>query len=230
MPYQSRGLCSIHADRGRLHHSIAQGSYFFSPNILLFNVTVTGYNPDLYEPVVFGCASAPHVERGLCAVKIGLISDTHDRMDMIRAAVDRMASAHVDMVVHCGDFIAPFTIPPWGDLGVPFVAVFGNNDGEKEGLTNKIRGIQGTVCHPPVVRVINGKNFLICHEPIPEDKVAHHYTGLDYYVFGHTHKPVEKDIQGIKTINPGEACGWLTGKATFALLEPDLDRLEFITL
>jgi len=163
-------------------------------------------------------------------MKIAIISDTHDHLDMIRLAVRKMQEKKVEMVIHCGDFIAPFAIPPFGQLNVPFIAVYGNNDGEKKGLAEKIFNIGGMVCYPPLVRDVDNTKFLICHEPIPEENVKKYFSDVTYYLFGHTHEAVEKELNGIKIINPGEACGWLTRRATFAILDTHTRKVEFITL
>ncbi|MCD6495052.1 metallophosphoesterase family protein, partial [Candidatus Bipolaricaulota bacterium] len=40
-------------------------------------------------------------------MKIGIISDTHDNMPKIAAAVRLFNEEHIDLVVHAGDFISP---------------------------------------------------------------------------------------------------------------------------
>jgi len=40
---------------------------------------------------------------------IGIMSDSHDHMEAIRAAVEVFNQAGVKLVVHAGDLIAPFT-------------------------------------------------------------------------------------------------------------------------
>ncbi|MES3162284.1 MAG: metallophosphoesterase [Halorubrum sp.] len=62
-------------------------------------------------------------------MRIGIVSDTHDDLDAVNAAVELFESQGVDAVVHCGDFVAPFSVTPF-DAGFEFYAVRGNNDGE----------------------------------------------------------------------------------------------------
>ena len=62
-------------------------------------------------------------------MQIGIVSDTHDDLDAVDAAVDLFKRENVDAVVHCGDFVAPFSVTPF-DAGFEFYAVRGNNDGE----------------------------------------------------------------------------------------------------
>ena len=60
---------------------------------------------------------------------IGIVSDTHDDLEAVTAAVDLFEREDVDVVVHCGDFVAPFSVTPF-DAAFEFHAVRGNNDGE----------------------------------------------------------------------------------------------------
>ena len=43
---------------------------------------------------------------------------------------------------------------------------------------------------------------------------------FDYVVYGHTHEVRLEEVRGTLVINPGETCGYLSGRATIALLEP----------
>ena len=60
---------------------------------------------------------------------IGIVSDTHDDLAAVEAAVSLFEREGVDAVVHCGDFVAPFSVTPF-DADFGFHAVRGNNDGE----------------------------------------------------------------------------------------------------
>ena len=39
---------------------------------------------------------------------IGVMSDSHDNVDAVRAAVEVFKSAGCKLVIHAGDFVAPF--------------------------------------------------------------------------------------------------------------------------
>ncbi|KOX98002.1 metallophosphoesterase [Halorubrum tropicale] len=60
---------------------------------------------------------------------VGIVSDTHDDLTAVEAAVSLFEREGVDAVVHCGDFVAPFSVTPF-DGDFDFHAVRGNNDGE----------------------------------------------------------------------------------------------------
>ena len=63
-------------------------------------------------------------------MRIGVVSDTHDDLAAVEAVVSLFDREGVDAVVHCGDFVAPFSVTPFDVDGVDFYAVRGNNDGE----------------------------------------------------------------------------------------------------
>ncbi|MBI2545414.1 MAG: metallophosphoesterase [Candidatus Aenigmarchaeota archaeon] len=64
-------------------------------------------------------------------MKIGIISDTHDQRIKILEAIDIFNERKVELVIHCGDWVAPFTAARFSTLMCPIKGVFGNNDGDK---------------------------------------------------------------------------------------------------
>ena len=69
---------------------------------------------------------------------IGIMSDSHDHMEAIKDAVKVFNSANVDLVIHAGDLIAPFTVNEFKNLQSPMEAIYGNNDGERRMLQSSI--------------------------------------------------------------------------------------------
>ncbi len=65
---------------------------------------------------------------------IGIMSDTHDNLPAIRKAVEFFNERNVDLVIHAGDYVAPFVARELKKLKAPLKGVFGNNDGERKGL------------------------------------------------------------------------------------------------
>jgi len=50
---------------------------------------------------------------------VGIISDTHDRLPMIDEAVKRLNEMNVELVLHAGDYIAPFVASHFKPLKAP---------------------------------------------------------------------------------------------------------------
>ncbi|RLF51337.1 MAG: YfcE family phosphodiesterase [Thermoplasmata archaeon] len=155
--------------------------------------------------------------------KIGLISDSHDNMEAIKKAVEIFNAENVELVIHAGDIVSPFTADVFKELKCDMLLIYGNNDGDKLYLKERFKNI-GTFHKDPYAVNIHGKNIIVTHEPSIVDALA---TKYDIVIYGHTH---EKDLRVGKSliINPGECCGYLTGKRSIAILYPDEMKAKFI--
>lgn len=156
-------------------------------------------------------------------MRIGIISDTHDNILMIKKAAELFKSEKVDLILHGGDHVAPFTLIPWKEAGCEILAVYGNNDGDLKLLQKKFRGI-GRITQRPREIILHGKKILLMHEPdnLREFALSGKY---DLIVFGHTHYKKAYREGDTLVLNPGEGCGWITGKATAMII--NLDNMEF---
>ncbi|HUT07704.1 MAG TPA: metallophosphoesterase [Candidatus Latescibacteria bacterium] len=159
---------------------------------------------------------------------IGILSDSHDNLTRVREAVRLFNDAGCSLVIHAGDFVAPFTVDELRNLRAPVKAVFGNCDGERAGLAKAFEGL-GELREAPLKFSHAGLRFLVCHLDSP---VGLHLASkaYDVVVFGHTHKPLAERRGGVLLVNPGETGGWLSGKSTIALLDPAALAAEIITL
>jgi putative phosphoesterase len=159
---------------------------------------------------------------------IGVMSDSHDNVTQIRKAVALFKDARCDLVVHAGDVIAPFAARELAALECHVKAVFGNCDGEKAGLEKALEFFC-EIKEAPLVFVHEGKQFLLCHYHFSVATYAALGT-YDVIVFGHTHKPIIQKEGKTLLLNPGETGGWLTGKSTVALLNPESLQAEIVPL
>ncbi|TFG58685.1 MAG: metallophosphoesterase [Candidatus Aminicenantes bacterium] len=159
---------------------------------------------------------------------IGILSDSHDNLTRVREAVRLFNDAGCSLVIHAGDFVAPFTVDELRNLRAPVKAVFGNCDGERAGLAKAFEGL-GELREAPLKFSHAGLRFLVCHldSPIGRHLASKAY---DVVVFGHTHKPLAERRGGVLLVNPGETGGWLSGRSTIALLDPAALAAEIITL
>ena len=133
-------------------------------------------------------------------MEIGIVSDTHDNLDVVQAAVD-LFSGRVDAVLHCGDFVAPFSATPF-NADFDFYAVRGNNDGEwgLEGIVDDF----GTYCGEFGRLEFDGADVALYHGTSLEIVEALVESGsYDYVVHGHTHERVHEGQNGTVRLNPG---------------------------
>lgn len=158
------------------------------------------------------------------------MSDSHDHLENIRKAVETFNSAGVEYVIHAGDFVAPFVANELQKLNCPLLGVFGNNDGEKIGLQNRFKSFGAEVKVQPAFVELGGKKFVVIHENDLADALAESGK-FDVVVYGHTHKvDIRKASNGCLIVNPGEVCGWLTGKATVAILDTETMEVKLVEL
>ncbi len=141
---------------------------------------------------------------------IGIVSDTHDDLDAVEAAVELFDSAGVDAVIHCGDFVAPFAVTPF-DVGCQFHAVRGNNDGEWA-VESTVDGFGEYLGEAGTVTFGNGGED---GEGTPVDVAVTHGTSAvvvdalvdcgdhDYVLHGHTHAHGVEARNGTVRVNPG---------------------------
>jgi hypothetical protein len=160
-------------------------------------------------------------------MRVGIISDTHDNMPLIRKACELFNARGVEMVLHCGDYVAPFALNPLNQiLRCDYGGVFGNNDGERMGL-QKIA--QGRIHESPFVFTIGDWQVLVAHE-LPHSETTAADQGYRLKAFGHTHRPEVKKQDATLIVNPGECGGWLYGRSTVAIAQLDTLEAEIIEL
>jgi putative phosphoesterase len=157
---------------------------------------------------------------------IGILSDTHDNMPQIRKACELFNDRHVEMVIHCGDYVAPFSLNLLNQiLKCDYRGVFGNNDGEQKGLQMIA---QGRIHSSPAEFTIGRWQVLVAHELAhPETAAGKAYRLVAY---GHTHLPEVKKQGATLLVNPGECGGWLYGSSTVAIAQLDTLEAEIIGL
>jgi putative phosphoesterase len=155
-------------------------------------------------------------------MRIGIISDTHDRLPAIDAGLGILQARRVEAIIHPGDVIAPFAAKRMLGWTGPLHITYGNNDGERRGLKDVLPQIQDG----PLWVEASGKLILV-HHFIEWCNPAD--IGLaDIIVTGHTHNVVNEKREGKLFLNPGECCGWVTGRATVAVLDTDTLSAEII--
>ncbi|MBI5679760.1 MAG: metallophosphoesterase [Methanobacterium sp.] len=150
---------------------------------------------------------------------IGIMADSHDNLDAIRMAVDFFNKSNVSLVIHAGDLVSPFTAKEFKELNCEFKAVFGNNDGEKEGLRKNFKDL--FYLDSFIEFEVQKKKFAVNHgtkEAIVDALVKSRK--YDVVIRGHTHKLEIKKDEAL-LINPGETCGYLSGQKTVVLLDPN---------
>ena len=133
---------------------------------------------------------------GSMAMRIGIISDTHDHHRNVLRAVEIFAERGVECVLHAGDIVAPFTAKAFSELhGVKFIAVYGNNDGEKLFLRHMIEGFGGEIHEYCYKGELAGRKVYMTHTHHNVEEVAASQM-YDLLVYGHTHQQDIRKVAG----------------------------------
>ena len=160
---------------------------------------------------------------------VGLIADTHDRLPAIAELVRQMQEAGVGMVLHAGDYCSPFALRAFEEAHVSLAGVFGRNDGDPQGLVTRAQSAFGAeLFESPHSFEIGGRRILLVHDIGDVNKRS--VLGHEIVIHGATHQQEMKTRGDSLIVNPGEACGWLYGTPSAALLELDSREVQFLSL
>lgn len=165
-------------------------------------------------------------------MKIGILSDTHGRVEPTRRAAALLARHQVEAVFHCGDIGSESVLAELAALfapqEVPVYAVYGNCDGvapldldpRMEGLFLAGRFYQTELA---------GKRIALLHG---DDDARLHAAcasgAYDFVLTGHTHAPEDVRLGSVRRINPGAV--YRTSVPSVAILNLATGACEFLPL
>lgn len=163
---------------------------------------------------------------------IGLIADTHDNLPMVEKAVKKLNEEKVAFVLHAGDYVAPFVIPKFKALHAKLIGVFGNNDGDRELLKRRFAENERLELRGNFAQIIldNVKIALLHGDDEALLKALIESEGFDVVVYGHLHKSDISKKGKTLIVNPGETCGYLSGKSTIALFDTVTREAKIVEL
>ncbi|MEM0317536.1 MAG: metallophosphoesterase [Candidatus Nezhaarchaeales archaeon] len=160
-----------------------------------------------------------------------MMSDTHDNLSAIVKAVRAFNSYKVGLVLHAGDYVAPFTFKAYAELGCKLIGVYGNVDGDRSLLRERFSSLGFKVESEFEEIEVEGIKIALLHGVHPQIVEALALSGkYDVVVHGHTHLRRVQRIGRALVVNPGEACGYLYDVKSVALLDTATLKVEFIDL
>jgi putative phosphoesterase len=160
-------------------------------------------------------------------VIIGILSDTHDHADAVKAGLDILTAAGAEFYVHCGDIGGPHCIDLLAGLKCAFV--FGNTDYDRAGLARYAASID-VPCYGNFadlelagkrIAVTHGDDYRLKQRLLSEQK-------HDYFLQGHTHVRADERVGRTRLINPGAL--HRASVKTVATLDTAGDVLTFHTV
>jgi len=169
---------------------------------------------------------------------VGIMADTHDHLPLVDKAVKKLEDEKVEQVLHAGDYISPFVIPHFKSFKGRFIGVFGNNDGDREILKRRFAKFGLEIRGEFAEVKIDGLRIALLHggEPGGPPGASELLRSLvsarcyDVIVHGHLHQARIYREDETLVINPGEVCGYLSGKSTVAILDTEKVEAKIIQL
>ena len=160
-------------------------------------------------------------------MRIGILSDTHNNIELTRRAVSLFREAGVDLVVHCGDFTSPRMLALFEGLDCRFV--LGNGDIDVEHFAAEAKRLGFGPVEEQCAFEAGGKRILVFHgHDVPRFRRAVASGDYDYVIKGHTHSFENYLSGGTRVINPGSLYG--ADEFTVAVLDTETGKVERIVI
>ncbi len=148
-------------------------------------------------------------------MRIGLISDSHHKVDVAKSAINFLKKKDVDLLVHSGDIVEFETLRDLKKSQIPYVAVLGNNDSNLKSFMKNFK-----LFNEPKDFIFKDLKIRVMHYPI------YISNDFDINIYGHTHYFVAVVDGKNLVINPGEICGRKKPLYEFAYVDVFDDRYE----
>jgi putative phosphoesterase len=146
-------------------------------------------------------------------MKIGILSDPHRRRDLQQAAIDKLLGEGAEYLLHAGDLCLEENLQQLEAAGVPYAAVFGNNDAALHPLAGRYR-----IKPEPWYFRLRDLKVKMMHLPYYLTPDA------ELVIYGHTHRFAADMKGGALYLNPGEICAREKPLTECVLLERGEDR------
>lgn len=135
-------------------------------------------------------------------MRIGVVSDTHNRYAIVMNAVALLTENAVEYVLHCGDIEDAKTVQLFRGLKTHFV--LGNCDYDEKGLRQAMRETGATFHENYGHLELGGRKIAWIHGHRPRLFQDVEMSGAyDFLFYGHSHQAEEHRTGPTRVINPG---------------------------
>ena len=165
-------------------------------------------------------------------MRVAILSDTHDHILNLRAAVKYCNAYSVSVMIHCGDLISPFMLEELAQFGGAVHLVYGNNVGDQHLISQSCGTRFPSISQHGVLGAIEagGRKFAFTHYPEMARGLASQ-NNFDVVCCGHNHRYQVEKINDSLLVNPGELLG-KDGESGFCILDCttlEVERVEIGT-
>ncbi len=140
--------------------------------------------------------------------KIAILSDSHDQIANLRAAVRYCNEAAFEVLVHCGDLISPFMLGELAAFNGQVHLIYGNNAGDQHLISSRTAANFESITHHGTLGefTCGGLDICVVHYPEIARGLAAQ-TRYDIVCCGHSHQPGVECYGRTLLINPGQLLG-----------------------
>ncbi len=159
-------------------------------------------------------------------MRLGILSDSHGRVQRVQEAVAALEAAGADALVHCGDIGNPEVLEALAGHTCWFV--WGNVDTPMPTWRPQVEALGLHWPDGPVEFERDGKKVGVFHGHEREFEQALRAGKYDYLLRGHSHQREDYRSGPTRVINPGAL--YRAGTPSVAVLDLTTDRLDFLFL
>lgn len=155
---------------------------------------------------------------------VGVISDTHNRVQRTESALNILQQEGVAAIFHCGDVTGEPTVRLILNTKVPSYFVYGNNDDPHE-ISLIVKSFGGFDMGYSGIVELGDRKIGMAHGDRPALLQQIAYEQPDYVLFGHSHLATDFQQGKSRFINPGAL--HRAPKWTFVTLDLANDKLKW---
>jgi putative phosphoesterase len=159
-------------------------------------------------------------------MKLGILSDSHGRVAILRQALARLDAEGVDAVIHCGDIGGIDSIEELAGRRAWFV--WGNTDSPQPRWQVHVEELDLAWPAGPLRLTLDDHVIGVFHGHERGFGQAVKSGEYDYIFYGHTHEQGDKRVGRTRLINPGAL--HRVAVRTVAVLDLASDSLQFLTI
>lgn len=157
-------------------------------------------------------------------MRIGILSDSHGKHEMVRRAMQWFDGQNVTHFIHCGDVGGTAVFDEMVSGCCHFV--WGNCDIDDAGTIAYLKTVGIALpTEVPLRLKLGGKRLAVFHGHEPEANHMERLANVDYVFHGHSHRRRDERVGSLRIINPGAL--FRARPASVAVLDLQTDVLTF---
>jgi putative phosphoesterase len=141
-------------------------------------------------------------------MKVLILSDTHHKIEYQNEVLEFALGLDIEHIIHAGDLCYEENLASLESSGIPYNAVFGNNDTSLYELSDRYN-----IHKEPHEFKLEGKSISLMHLPFYLSNRS------DITIYGHTHEFHSSYKNDKLFLNPGEVCAREKPLIEFLVLE-----------